>query len=148
MEVPPSGFGVFFYPLPEPKVSKLAIKIQSTLVRWGSERDKMKINFKVWLEEDNHVLFGEGRRQLLQAIEENGSLARAAKMMNMSYRAAWGRLKASEKRLGFQLAEKEPEQGKKGGLHLTRNGKSLLDEYTRIHRAFESLVTQLERKKF
>ena len=107
----------------------------------------MKINFKVWLEEDNHVLFGEGRRQLLQAIEDYGSLARAAKMMNMSYRAAWGRLKASETRLGFQLAEKDQEQGKKGGLHLTRNGKALLDEYTQIRRAFESLVSSLEQKK-
>jgi molybdate transport system regulatory protein len=107
----------------------------------------MKINFKVWLEEDDHVLFGEGRRQLLQAIEDHGSLVRAARMMNMSYRAAWGRLKASEKRLGFQLAEKNTEQGKKGGLHLTRRGKDLLDEYTIIHQAFESLVANLEGKK-
>jgi molybdate transport system regulatory protein len=107
----------------------------------------MKINFKVWLEEDDHVLFGEGRRQLLQAIEDHGSLVRAARMMSMSYRAAWGRLKASEKRLGFQLAEKNTEQGKKGGLHLTRRGKALLDEYTLIHQAFESLVANLERKK-
>ena len=32
----------------------------------------MKIHFKVWLEEDNLVLFGEGRKQLLQAIEDQG----------------------------------------------------------------------------
>jgi molybdate transport system regulatory protein len=107
----------------------------------------MKISFKVWLEEDDHVLFGEGRRQLLQAIEDHGSLARAAKIMNMSYRAAWGRLKASEKRLGFELAEKDIEQGKKGGLHLTLKGKALLDEYSRIHKAFELLVLKLDGPK-
>lgn len=107
----------------------------------------MKINFKVWLEEDDHVLFGEGRRQLLQAIKDHGSLAQAAKMMHMSYRAAWGRLKASENRLGLLLTEKDTEQGKKGGLHLTAEGKALLAQYTRIRQAFLALVDDLERKK-
>lgn len=108
----------------------------------------MKIHFKVWLEKNKRVLFGEGRRDLLRAIEDYGSLAQAAKKMNMSYRAAWGRLKASEDRLGFPLAEKDLEQGKKGGLHLTRQGKALLDQYTTIHKAMESLVEKLERKFF
>jgi molybdate transport system regulatory protein len=108
----------------------------------------MKIQFKVWLEKDNHVLFGEGRNQLLQAIEDFGSLAQAAKKMNMSYRAAWGRLKASEDRLGFLLAEKDTEQGKKGGLRLTAKGKAILDFYKNIHQSMEELVKDLERKPF
>jgi molybdate transport system regulatory protein len=108
----------------------------------------MKIQFKIWLEKDNHVLFGEGRNQLLQAIEDYGSLAQAAKKMNMSYRAAWGRLKASEDRLGFVLAEKDTEQGKKGGLRLTPKGKDLLDKYKEIHRGVETLVNELEQKFF
>lgn len=108
----------------------------------------MKIQFKVWLDKDNRVLFGEGRNQLLQAIEDYGSLAQAARKMNMSYRAAWGRLKASEDRLGFPLAEKDLEQGKKGGLRLTPNGKDFLDKYQKIHQAVESLVNELERKFF
>jgi molybdate transport system regulatory protein len=109
---------------------------------------QMKIQFKIWLEKDKRVLFGEGRNQLLQAIEDYGSLAQAAKKMNMSYRAAWGRLKASEDRLGFLLAEKDTEQGKKGGLRLTPRGKDLLDRYKTIHQAMESLVGELEKKFF
>jgi molybdate transport system regulatory protein len=108
----------------------------------------MKIQFKVWLEKDKRVLFGEGRNQLLQAIDDYGSLAQAAKKMNMSYRAAWGRLRASEDRLGFVLAEKDLEQGKKGGLRLTTQGKNLLSKYKSIHLAVESLVNDLERKFF
>jgi len=108
----------------------------------------MKIQFKIWLEKDKRVLFGEGRNQLLQAIEDYGSLAQAAKKMNKSYRAAWGRLKASEDRLGFLLAEKDTEQGKKGGLRLTSQGKALLDQYKKIHQSVESLVGELERKFF
>ncbi|MEW6187809.1 MAG: LysR family transcriptional regulator [Thermodesulfobacteriota bacterium] len=108
----------------------------------------MKIQFKLWLEKDKRVLFGEGRNLLLQAIEDHGSLAQAAKIMGMSYRAAWGRLKASEDRLGFHLAEKDVEQGKKGGLRLTSEGKKLLNTYNTIHLAMEALVKDLERKYF
>jgi len=108
----------------------------------------MEIHFKVWLEKDKHVLFGEGRKMLLQAIEDEGSLAKAAEKMTMSYRAAWGRLKASEDRLGFSLARKDLDQGKKGGLHLTPEGKLLLKKYTTIHLAVESLIKELEKKLF
>ena len=68
--------------------------------------------------------------------------------MQMSYRAAWGRLKASEDRLGFLLAEKDRGHGKKGGLHLTSKGKALLDQYSTIHRAIERLVEKLDRKYY
>ncbi len=108
----------------------------------------MKIQFKIWLEEGQRVLFGEGRCRLLEAIEAHGSLAQASKSMNMSYRAAWGRLKASENRLGFSLAEKDLGQGKKGGLRLTREGKELLLTYQHIHQAVERLVKDLEQKYF
>jgi molybdate transport system regulatory protein len=41
----------------------------------------------------------------LRAIDELHCLSAAAKKLNMSYRAAWGRLKASEERLGMKLVE-------------------------------------------
>ncbi|MBT8490601.1 MAG: LysR family transcriptional regulator [Deltaproteobacteria bacterium] len=75
----------------------------------------MKIKYKIWLEKDERVLFGHGREALLKAIEECQSLNAAAKKLNMSYRAAWGRLKASEDRMGCKLVEHQ--QGKR--MHLT-----------------------------
>ena len=109
----------------------------------------MRIRFKVWLEKtDQRVLFGEGRMQLLRAIADQGSLARAAKKMEMSYRAAWGRLKASEERLGFPLTEKDGALGKRGGLRLTAQGRELLEKYSTIHQTLEKLIDQLEKKLF
>jgi molybdate transport system regulatory protein len=109
----------------------------------------MKISFKVWLEaEDHRVRFGEGRRQLLRAIADHGSLAQAAKIMNMSYRAAWGRLKASEDRLGFSLAEKDTALGKRGGLRLTAEGKDLLEKFDAIHQTLAQRVIELEKEYF
>lgn len=69
----------------------------------------MRLKIKIWLEEEDLVLFGDGRLQLLKAVADTGSLAGAARELNMSYRAAWGRIKASEERMGCNLVERSKE---------------------------------------
>ena len=86
----------------------------------------MEIKHKIWLEKDGHVIFGKGRDELLRAIDECQSLNAAVKKLNLSYRGAWARLKASEKRLNVKLVELHT-QGR--GMHLTAEGKALLEEY-------------------
>ncbi|HHT9106902.1 MAG TPA: winged helix-turn-helix domain-containing protein, partial [Candidatus Wujingus californicus] len=56
----------------------------------------MKVIFKIWLEENGGVAFSEGRKMLFDAIARRGSLNAAAKELGMSYRAAWGKVKATE----------------------------------------------------
>ncbi len=63
----------------------------------------MEIKFKIWLEKDGHALFGEGRDQLLKAIDECHGLYGAAKQLKMSYRAAWGKIKLTEERIGKKV---------------------------------------------
>lgn len=60
----------------------------------------------------------------------------AAKKLQMSYRAAWGRLRASEDRLGMKLVEHS--QGK--SMNLTPAAKELLDRYDHLEKEVESLI--------
>lgn len=39
----------------------------------------MKIKSKIWLEKRNGLIFGEGKSELLKAIDETGSISKAAK---------------------------------------------------------------------
>lgn len=64
------------------------------------------LRLHLWLETSGGMLMGLGRAELLLRIQESGSLNQAAKAMGMSYRAAWGRLKASEAIAGEPLVEK------------------------------------------
>ncbi len=98
----------------------------------------MEIRIKIWLEENERVLFGDGRLQLLKAIENAGSLAAAAKEMNMSYRAAWGRMHASEDRLGFALVERGDE-GRRA-MQLTPAAKELMVKYAKLEDAAQKLL--------
>lgn len=99
---------------------------------------EIKIQCKIWLEKDEEVLFGRGRLELLRGIREYGSLAETARHLGMSYRAAWGRLKSSENRLGHKLAEKVPALGRGQKLILTPLAEALIQDYLEL----EILVTK------
>ena len=90
----------------------------------------MEVCIKLWLEQDGQVLFGEGRLQLLEALDRTGSLAGAARELGMSYRAAWGRLRASEKRLGFALVERG--EGGRRAMRLTPAARRLMTGYAQV----------------
>lgn len=71
------------------------------------ESKELKVKVKIWIEDENgKMVFGTGRMRILEAVHQNGSILAAAKELGMSYRAVWGKIKASEERLGQPLVRK------------------------------------------
>lgn len=103
----------------------------------------MEIKHKIWLERDGRVIFGPGRDGLLKAINEYHSLSAAAKKLKMSYRAAWGRLKASEERLGMKLVETD---SAKQGMHLTDEAKKLIECFDQMEQDINRLLNEAHSK--
>lgn len=99
----------------------------------------MEVKLRIWIEKNGQLLFGRGREILLLAIDETGSLNQAAKKLNMSYRAAWGRLKASEDRLGMKLTETSGK--KKRGMELTKEGRDFLEKYRILRQETEEFLS-------
>ncbi|MCD6570366.1 MAG: LysR family transcriptional regulator [Deltaproteobacteria bacterium] len=99
----------------------------------------MKVGYKIWLEKDGLPVFGEGIYEILGLVEEFGSLHKAAQNLKMSYRAAWGKVRLYEKRLGVELLEK----GKHGrtGAHLTEAGKHTLKYYKQLIQEIDSIIS-------
>ena len=91
-------------------------------------------------------MFGMGRAQLLDKIEECGSLRKAAEEMCMSYRAAWGKIKKTEEILGFKLIEKE--RGNKTGYRLTETARALKKGYRDWYQATETEALRKARELF
>jgi molybdate transport system regulatory protein len=100
------------------------------------------IHCKIWLEKDGQVFFGRGRLELLQGIMAYGSLAETARHLGMSYRAAWGRLKTSESRLGKKLTEKVPAVGRGQRLVLTPFGQALVADFLAIEARLQQVLQQ------
>ena len=104
----------------------------------------MKVKFKIWLEEKGGVAFAEGRKMLLESIERLGSLNAAAKELGMSYRAAWGKIKATEKVLGIKLLKVTTGGKGGGGATLTPEAKELISKYKK----FDDRVALLVEREF
>ena len=85
------------------------------------------IRLHLWMERGGGTMLGLGRLQLLERIAHSGSIKAAADQLGMSYRAAWGKLKASEEALGIALVEKVG--GNKCGCRLTPEGHALAETF-------------------
>ena len=100
-----------------------------------SEKGPFFIRSKIWFEDDSgEVIFGLGRLKMLEAIERHGSIQAAAKELKMSYRALWGRITATEKRMGRQILTRNIGGAAGGGSQLTPFAKILLENFRDIHR--------------
>jgi molybdate transport system regulatory protein len=100
----------------------------------------MKVKFKIWIEQDGNVAFAEGRRMLLEAVERLGSLNAAAKELGMSYRAAWGKIKATEKALGLKLLDVTTGGKGGGGAKLTNEARQLVSSYNNYLKKMNKVV--------
>lgn len=107
-----------------------------------------KIKSRVWIEYDDHVLLGEGRVQLLKAIEETGSLSKAAKTLNLSYKKAWNLIDSVNKSAEKPVTINSTGGKGGGGAQLTEYGKSLIRVFDEINQnCWEFLDAQLEKIK-
>ena len=109
----------------------------------------MKVRTKVWIDDDHdNVIFGSGRLRMLEAIDRFGSMNRAAKELNMSYRALWGRIKSTEERLGAKVVITKPGGGKGHGSVVAPAGKKFLENYKLLEDRIIKLADQEFEKIF
>jgi len=90
---------------------------------------KLHLKSSQWIvDEDNNIIIGNGRAEILENIEKTGSINQTAKMMQMSYKAVWSKIKATEKHMNACLVHTD----RKEGSRLSQAGKDLLTKYKRL----------------
>lgn len=92
-----------------------------------------RIKSRIWLEGTDGVFVGEGRIQLLKAIEQEGSLNKAAKSLRMSYKKAWKLIDSINKNAKFPLVETTTGGTGGGGTIITTYGKEVIDKFEKIN---------------
>jgi len=106
------------------------------------------IRSKLWIEVDGEPVFGRGRRFLLEAIDTHGSINSAAKEVDISFRKAWGYIKAMEERLGVKLVERQAGGRNGGGAVLTDDARTFLKKYEALEKGVQELVDKRFRSIF
>ena len=101
---------------------------------------KKKIRVRCWVDIDGEKFFGPGPAELLEHIRETGSISKAAKVMDMSYKKAW-RIVEHLNRVGehpYVLVHKGGDKG--GGAELTETGINVLNAYLHLIQQINAVV--------
>ena len=111
----------------------------------GSERGgSLEIRSKIWIERGSggNVVLSEWRVELLEAIDAYGSLSRAAEALDIPYRTAWERVKATESEIGFRLLDSESGGLDGGGSRLTPQAQDLCRRFRRVSGGIQEVVSR------
>ena len=100
----------------------------------------MELRSKIWLEIDGETVFGSGRRALLDEIDKLGSINKAAKAINISFRKALSYIQSMELRLGKDLVIRQAGGKNGGGARLTDEARSLLNQYRKLEKGVQEAL--------
>ena len=91
----------------------------------------LRLLSRQWIvDEEGKIIIGEGRREIFENIEKTGSINQTAKVMKMSYKGVWSKIKATEKHLNQNIVYAD----RKEGSRLTRQGKELMEKYKKLEK--------------
>jgi molybdate transport system regulatory protein len=90
----------------------------------------------LWIECEKERFFGPGRVELLQRIDETGSIRKAAADMGMSYKKAWAMVTALNQQVQRQLVLVRAGGEKGGGSVITDEARELISFHTQLRERF------------
>lgn len=103
-----------------------------------------QLGSSLWIDKENQGFFGKGRIELLKKIDELGSLAKAAKAMKMSYKAAWDAMKEMNELSPSPLVTRTTGGKGGGGSVLTNEAKTYIRIYDTLFEAQQSFFSTIE----
>ena len=103
---------------------------------------KHTLSCKAWIEYRGKPLIGKGGAEILEAIDKENSISKAAEILGMSYRYVWNYIQQIQSAMEEQIVETY-KGGKSGGggAKLTDLGKNLLSEYKQAETYLEKVLS-------
>jgi len=108
----------------------------------------MEPRSKFWIEKDGELVLSDWRVDLLEAIEETGSLSGAAERLGVHYRRAWGKIKEMEERLRVTLIVTQSGGVDGGGTQLTPQAQDYIRKYRKFRAGLRELVDRRFKETF
>ena len=101
---------------------------------------------KVWMTVGGEHLGGANRVELLAAIGQLGSITSAARLVGLSYKAAWDAIDTMNNLAGEPLVQRSTGGKGGGGTRLTARGAQLVDNFKTIEQVHQDFLERLNRQ--
>ena len=95
------------------------------------------LKLKIQLYCGDEIAMGPGKADLLEAIDESGSISAAGRALGMSYRRAWLLVDTMNRCFAQPLVETTPGGGKGSGAKVTAAGEAILGAYRALERQLD-----------
>jgi molybdate transport system regulatory protein len=99
---------------------------------------------RFWLNREGHGYLGAGRIELLEHIDECGSISQAARRIGMSYKTAWDAVEAMNNLAERPLVVRATGGKGGGGTHLTDYGKQVIAGYRLMEAEHRRFLARME----
>lgn len=119
---------------------------QSSIQSLLSKKFIYKVTGSLWIECSGERFFGPGRVELLQKIEETGSINKAAKQMQMSYKKAWDMVNQLNTQASGPLVITRSGGEKGGGSVITSQAKELIMYHHQLRQRFRVFLEEESRR--
>ena len=105
----------------------------------------MEIKVKVWIEDENrNLIFGSGKTEILNQIDQTGSIAKAAQNVGMNYKKAWSHIKILEEYIEDDLVLTKKGRAEDSGSKLTLKAKELM----KLYKTLDEDIKEYSQKRF
>ena len=98
------------------------------------------INGSLWMEKNGQRFFGPGPVELMELIEETGSINQAAKKMKMSYKKAWEIITTLNEQADHPFVITQTGGPKGGGSVISGEARELIASYRLLRERFKKFL--------
>jgi molybdate transport system regulatory protein len=103
---------------------------------------------KIWFESHGEYAFGFGLCEMLQAVQDKGSIKEAAESIGKSYRHVWGRIKAAEAILERPLVQTRVGGKSDHRSELTEEAARMVEGFLSLRQAMKYLLEREFSQRF
>ncbi len=101
------------------------------------------VKTKTWIENaDGELLFGKGKTEILEFIEQKGSISKASEKMGINYKKAWNHVQLLERNINNTMVEKKQGNASVSGTTLTPMAKDFMMKYRQLQADIEAFANE------
>lgn len=113
------------------------------------KRSRLHVKTKTWIENhEGELLFGKGKTEILELIEQEGSISKASEIIGMNYKKAWTHIKILQKNINDTMVQTKQGGGEDAGTTLTPVARDFIKNYRQLQADIENYANERFKELF
>ena len=108
--------------------------------RFTGHKCPFEVGGQLWLQKDGEIFMISETIELLELVEQLGSISQAAKAINISYQKAWTLIDLANRNSRLPLIKRKRGGNSGGGAEITTEGRKMINEFRELQIRFNAFI--------